>query len=267
MSEPLTIAPRRTLRTFLDFPLHTDLDTLEADVAILGLPYGDPYSMDEVTNDQTNAPTAVRVASRRIGTDPDRWDFDIGGRCSTASRSGWSTAATCRATPRTCAPTTGKAEAAAKKIWARVPLLVSIGGDHGVPIPIFRGLESRGPVTLVHVDAHLDWRDEVNGAREGYSSTIRRGVRDGLDRRRLPDRHPRAGQRAGGGVPGRDRLRMPHHHLIRRARARHAPGARPGSRTAAPTTCPSTPTASTRRRCPRSTGRPRAGCSIIRCGP
>jgi arginase family enzyme len=52
--------------------------------------------------------------------------------------------------------------------------LVTIGGDHGVPIPVFRALEGRGPVTLVHVDAHLDWRDDVNGVREGYSSPIRR---------------------------------------------------------------------------------------------
>ena len=30
------------------------------------------------------------------------------------------------------------------------------------------------PITLVHVDAHLDWRDDVNGVSEGWSSPIRR---------------------------------------------------------------------------------------------
>ena len=174
MTGMLTVAPRRTLQTFLDFPLHTDLDTLEADVAILGLPYGDPYSMDEVTNDQTNAPTAVRVASRRIGTDPSRWDFDVGGTLFDGKPIRVVDCGDVPGDPADLGAHYRKAEAAAKKIWARVPMLVSIGGDHGVPIPIFRGLESRGPVTLVHVDAHLDWRDEVNGAREGYSSTIRR---------------------------------------------------------------------------------------------
>jgi len=29
-------------------------------------------------------------------------------------------------------------------------------------------------ITLVHIDAHLDWRDEINGEKEGYSSPIRR---------------------------------------------------------------------------------------------
>jgi agmatinase len=38
-----------------------------------------------------------------------------------------------------------------------------------------RALEVFGePITLVHVDAHLDWRHEVNGETEGYSSPIRR---------------------------------------------------------------------------------------------
>ena len=174
MSDPLTVAPRRDYQTFFDFPLNTDLDRLEADVAILGLPYGDPYDMHEVTNDQTNAPTAVRVASRRISMSLDRWDFDIGGTLFDGKPI---RVVDCGDVPGDHTDMKAhyrKAEAAAKKIWQRVPLLISIGGDHGVPIPVFRALEGRGPVTLVHIDAHLDWRDEVNGAREGYSSTIRR---------------------------------------------------------------------------------------------
>ena len=79
MPEKLTVPPRRPFTTFLDFPLHTDLDTFDAHVAILGLPYGDPYNIDEVTNDQTNAPTAVRRASSRLSMHHDRFDFDIGG--------------------------------------------------------------------------------------------------------------------------------------------------------------------------------------------
>ena len=174
MSDALTVAPRRTLQTFMDFPLHTDLDTLNADVAILGLPYGDPYSMDEVTNDQTNAPTAVRVASARLGLGLGQWDFDIGGTLFDGKAIRVVDCGDVPGDPGDMRAHYRKAEAAAKKIWERVPLLIAIGGDHGVPIPIFRELESRAPVTLVHVDAHLDWRDEINGAREGYSSTIRR---------------------------------------------------------------------------------------------
>ena len=68
-----------------------------------------------------------------------------------------------------------RAEQAARKIFSNGATLITLGGDHGVPIPVMRALEVFGTdVTLVHVDAHLDWRDEINGESEGYSSPIRR---------------------------------------------------------------------------------------------
>ena len=48
------------------------------------------------------------------------------------------------------------------------------GGDHAVPIPVWRAYEGRGPITLVQIDAHIDWRDDFNGVRDGLSSPIRR---------------------------------------------------------------------------------------------
>ncbi len=187
---PLTVAPRRAFKSFLDWPLALDLDALDAHVAILGVPYGDPYSIDEVTNDQTNAPTAVRQASDRISTGPDQWDFDLGG---TVLDGRAVKTVDCGDVPGEARDLDGhyrRAEAAVRKILAAGALPITIGGDHGVPIPVLRAFagasggagegagegaaEVAGPVTLVHIDAHLDWRDEVNGAREGYSSPIRR---------------------------------------------------------------------------------------------
>jgi len=59
-------------------------------------------------------------------------------------------------------------------ILARGAVPICIGGDDSVPIPILRAYESRGPITVLQVDAHLDFRDEVDGVREGYSSPMRR---------------------------------------------------------------------------------------------
>jgi agmatinase len=53
-------------------------------------------------------------------------------------------------------------------------LPIILGGDHGITNPVLRAYDEVGPITLVHVDAHLDWRDEVNGVRDGLSSPIRR---------------------------------------------------------------------------------------------
>src|SRR5215470_17486580 len=132
MPEKLVQPPRHPYQTFLDFPLATELDKLDAHIAILGLPYGAPYRMSEVTNDQSNAPTAVRVASARLSQALDRHDFDFGGTlfagkaikvvdCGDVVADPWDMRAHYR-----------KAEAAARKILARAGMLISIGGDHGV---------------------------------------------------------------------------------------------------------------------------------------
>lgn len=181
MSERLTVEPRREFHTLFDAPLVLDLDTLEeigAHVAILGLPFGAPYSMEDVNNDQANAPTAIRRAWQRALRGVERYDFDIGG----ALLDGRDIRVV------DCGDVPGDqldmdkhvrlSEEAVRKIVSAGCMIISLGGDHAVPIPVFRGLTSvpdlEGPVTLIQVDAHIDWREEVNGVREGLSSTIRR---------------------------------------------------------------------------------------------
>jgi agmatinase len=171
---PLTVAPVDVNTTFMGFPYAPDLDRLDAHVAIIGLPYGDPYSIAEVTNDQTHGPTAVRRASKRISLGLDRWDFDIGGTVFDGKPIKVVDVGDVPGDPRDLRGHYDRAEKAVRKILAAKALPIAIGGDHGVPIPVFRALSDHGPVTLVHIDAHLDWRDEVNGVREGYSNTIRR---------------------------------------------------------------------------------------------
>lgn len=174
MSLPLTAPPRQIHRSLLYAPVVTDLDALDAHIAFLGIPYGDPYSIDEVTNDQTNAPTAVRQATDRFCRGLERYDFDVGGPLLDGRNIKM---VDCGDVPGDAHDLRGhyhRAEEAVRKILHAGALPIVIGGDHGVPIPVFRAFEGRGPITLVHIDAHLDWRDSVNGAREGYSSTIRR---------------------------------------------------------------------------------------------
>jgi agmatinase len=169
-----TIPPQDASKTFLGFPLSTHLDVIEADIAILGIPYGYSYTGDGLPNDQANAPSAVRLESVRLSDGLDHWDFDLGGPLF-----GWSKVRVvdCGDVPGDCADIKSHyhmAEQAVKTILERKVIPVVIGGDHGVPIPVFRAFDGHGPVSLVHVDAHIDWCDELNGISEGYSSPIRR---------------------------------------------------------------------------------------------
>ncbi len=63
---------------------------------------------------------------------------------------------------------------AVRAVLARgaVPLL--LGGDDSVSIPLFEAYAGSRDLTIVQVDAHIDWRDQVNGVRHGFSSPMRR---------------------------------------------------------------------------------------------
>jgi agmatinase len=53
-----------------------------------------------------------------------------------------------------------------------IPLVM--GGDDSVPIPVLEAYREHGPLTILQLDAHIDWRDEVSGETMGLSSNMRR---------------------------------------------------------------------------------------------
>lgn len=171
--QQLTVPPRNVYTTFMNVAFVADLDALDADFAVVGMPYGDPYTIDEVTNDQTNAPTAVRRATQRLSPF-GHWDFDVGGTIFDGKPIKVVDVGDIPGESGDLKAHYRKAEAAVRKILKAGAVPITIGGDHGVPIPVFRAFDDHGPITLIHYDAHLDWRDHVNGTREGYSSPIRR---------------------------------------------------------------------------------------------
>lgn len=166
--------PRRTPGTFLYSEPVTDLHGLTADIAFLGVPYGQAYSYEDITNDQSNAPTAMREASSRIVRSLERYDFDLAG----SLYDGKPIRAVDCGDVRTELGDPGAhsryTEHAVRAILDAGAMPIVLGGDHGVPIPVLRAFEAHGPITLIQIDQHIDWRDEVNGVHEGLSSPIRR---------------------------------------------------------------------------------------------
>jgi agmatinase len=64
---------------------------------------------------------------------------------------------------------------------APVAHLVALGGDHGVTLPLLRALtKRRGPVALIHVDAHVDtWPDNF-GQTQAHGSVFYHAINEGL---------------------------------------------------------------------------------------
>ena len=175
MTVTLTAPPGSFPRTFLDFPYAQDLDQLDADIAILGIPFGMPYHTAAMANDQSTAPDAIRRASLDIDYTLNHYDWDLGGPLLDGRDINIVDCGNVTADMSDHKEHYRRAEQAARKIIRSNTTLITLGGDHGIPIPVMRAFEEHGStITLVHVDAHLDWRDEVNGETEGYSSPIRR---------------------------------------------------------------------------------------------
>jgi agmatinase len=156
---------------FLGASIETDLTRLEADVAILGVPHGWPYPRPGATAGCADAPAAVRRRSQRLTRFVDHWDFDLDGpmRLPRMVDAG--------DVPGDPADGPGNARRTTEAVAAildRGVVPICIGGDDSVPIPILRAYEGRSPITVLQVDAHLDFRDEVDGVRDGYSSPMRR---------------------------------------------------------------------------------------------
>jgi len=60
------------------------------------------------------------------------------------------------------------------KILEAGAMPVSLGGDHSVHAPIIRAFAEKGPIHIIHFDAHLDFVDERHGVRYGHGNPLRR---------------------------------------------------------------------------------------------
>lgn len=174
MKLPLTTPADHGYETFLYSEPCTDLDRLVADIAFLGIPYGAPYSMEDVNNDQSNAPNAIRQVTERAVRSLERYDFDVGGPLYDGRDIKMVDCGNVPGNMHDFAEHSARAETAVRKILAAGALPLIIGGDHAIPIPVLKAYDGEGPITLIQIDAHIDWREEVNGVTQGLSSPIRR---------------------------------------------------------------------------------------------
>jgi agmatinase len=157
--------------TFLGLPKAGNLAELDAGIAILGVPCATPYG--SVGPYCAGAPRAIRDAIAGYAGNLHHVDFDIGGPIfpgPITAVDGGDLACT-EADP---AATRIAIRQAIATVIARGAVPIVIGGDDSVPIPVFEAFHDRGPLTIVQIDAHIDWREEVAGERWGLSSTMRR---------------------------------------------------------------------------------------------
>ncbi|SRR5579885_761592 len=157
--------------SFLDLPSVTMAEGARATVALFGAPAATPYP--SVGPYCAGAPAAIRAGIANWAGARDHMDFDLGGQMVAPG----TTAVDCgdlAYDAENAAENRARITATARMLLDGGAVPVVIGGDDSIPIPLFQAFEGRGKFTVLQIDAHIDWRDEVQGIKLGLSSTMRR---------------------------------------------------------------------------------------------
>ena len=166
--------PHTGIATFCKAPYVFQPEEMDAEVAILGVPFDNMASMRPGCR---QAPRALRDASTRFGwlgaPEGSAGFFDIGNDTTFFSGVRMIDAGDVdvRLDP---AETRQRITAHARSIVDRGLLLASIGGDHSISFPLIAAFERYDPLTIVLLDAHLDYRDTSMDMKFSNNSPFRR---------------------------------------------------------------------------------------------
>ncbi len=156
-------------RGFYDVPLAEPGTVEDADIVVMGAATATPY--ESVGAYCAGGPAAIRAAVGWPGMG-DHHDFDLGGVLLPSGRAvDWGDLAISETDFGHNRQLIHSSVAAVLEAGA-VPVV--LGGDDSVPIPCLQAYDGYGPITVLQLDAHIDWRDEVQGERLGLSSNMRR---------------------------------------------------------------------------------------------
>jgi agmatinase len=145
----------------------------EADVVIFGAADATPHLKGR-TSHAANGPAAIRNALRVYQTDLARWDFDQDGILLDPEQIRVVDGGDLATSPEAPEQNRNAIRSATRKILKSGAVPMLLGGDDSVPIPFFEAFEDMGKLTILQIDAHLDWKDQRDGSAHTFSSTMRR---------------------------------------------------------------------------------------------
>jgi agmatinase len=164
--------------TFAGLPVGRLDDLAPGQVAVFGASEATPYDA-AVASHSAQAPGAIRAASKALAGQLKQHDFDTGRTLLSEERPiKWvgRDLGDVKTRVRDAVGNRSRITAATAGILAAGAFPLVLGGDDSVPIPVLAGFDGHGPVTIVQVDAHVDWADEIRGENMGYGSPMRRAA-------------------------------------------------------------------------------------------
>ncbi|UHD45781.1 agmatinase [Aureimonas altamirensis] len=159
-------------KTFLNLPARLQPhDELRA--AIFGVGHGTIYPGRD-GGGHALAADAIRAASQEDASLVEHWDFDLGGLLFEGGPVSCIDVGDVETVMGDGAGNRARIERKTRELLTQGAVPIMIGGDDSVPIPFLAAFAGHGPIWVLQIDAHIDWRDEVDGERYGYSSPMRR---------------------------------------------------------------------------------------------
>jgi len=140
---------------------------------IFGAGHGSTYPGQD-SSGYVLAADAIRGVSQDDAPLLEHWDFDLGGPLFDGQPISCIDAGNIPTTMHDNAGNRFRIEAKTREVLALPAVPILLGGDDSVVIPFLAGFADHGPVWVLQIDAHIDWRDTVHGERYGYSSPMRR---------------------------------------------------------------------------------------------
>ncbi|MBZ9841945.1 agmatinase [Mesorhizobium sp. CA5] len=158
--------------SFLGFPDRL-ADGRVPRAVIFGAGHGSTYR-GQNSSGHASAADAIRAASQDDIPLMEHWDFDLGGPLFDGGPVCCVDAGDVLTTMHDNAGNRARIEAKTREVLVLPAVPILLGGDDSVVIPFLAGFADHGPVWILQIDAHIDWREEVHGERYGYSSPMRR---------------------------------------------------------------------------------------------
>ena len=162
---------------FCNLPAGDFEDLAGTSVVVFGAAEASPYEAG-VASHSADAPAAVRRASAQFAGSLGQYDFDVDRTPfpDKDDRRGCVDAGDLPTNPWDAAGNRERIERATRQVLAAGARPILLGGDDSVPIPMLAGFEGHGPLTILQIDAHVDWADVLQGNPVGYGSTMRRAA-------------------------------------------------------------------------------------------
>jgi agmatinase len=161
------------MTTFLGVPSSSITDLHPQAIALLGVLNATPYEAGKPSHSQ-DAPAAIRAASEKFSNWLDHFDFDTGHELRGRGKATLHDIGDIAGDPQAPSANREAIRKAVATILHSGATPVVLGGDDSVPIPVLQAYEKDGPIWVVQIDAHIDWREERFGERMGWSSPMRR---------------------------------------------------------------------------------------------